>query len=198
MPHRNPAGFFVRKFLCGSGLEVGDLIVPNDKVQNAALAVDVPTYLPLSEAANKYNLSEESLTQLIETGKMQAVQTPSGELLVAAVNNGSESKTKQEIIAEKFAHLRGQMITATEASEKYGLPRANILTWKLRGYISVLKPGYRMELDEADIAYCAFVYHRKKEEYSGKVVGANLFDDEGNPYQVKYPDLARQRRRQNE
>lgn len=118
--------------------------MPNDKVQNAALAVDVPTYLPLSEAANKYNLSEESLTQLIETGKMQAVQTPSGELLVAAVNNGSESKTKQEIIAEKFAHLRGQMITATEASEKYGLPRANILTWKLRGYISVLKPGYRM------------------------------------------------------
>jgi predicted site-specific integrase-resolvase len=155
----------------------------------------IPTYLPLAEAAEKFGLSKKVLTQMIQAGKIEAVQLPSGELLVAAENgNGHEPQTKEDIISVKFAHLRKQSITVTEAAEKYELPRSNILTWKLRGYISVLKEGYRLELDEADVAYCAYIYDRRQK--SGTVSGSRIFDEEGNPYELKYPDLAQKRRKQ--
>ena len=45
---------------------------------SATLQLKVPTYLPLSEAAQKYDLSEQVLIQLIQAGKMEAVRLPSG------------------------------------------------------------------------------------------------------------------------
>ena len=59
----------------------------------------LPTVLPLPDAARKYNLTEQALTQLIEAGKIGAVQLPSGEILVPADNN-RKGKTKDEIIVE--------------------------------------------------------------------------------------------------
>jgi hypothetical protein len=65
----------------------------------------VPTYLPLSDAAKKYGLSEKVLTQMVQAGKIEAVQLPTGDLLVAAENNGhNEPKTKEEIIAKDYHH----------------------------------------------------------------------------------------------
>src|SRR5512136_1696551 len=82
----------------------------------------IPTYLPLAEAAHRHGLSEKVLTQLIQTGKIGAVQLSSGEVLVAADNNnGHGYKTKAEIIATKFTHLRGQTINAYQAQQKYGI-----------------------------------------------------------------------------
>lgn len=49
-------------------------------------------------------------------------------------------------------------------------------------------------MDAADVAYCAYVYGQKKAEYGGRVAGVKLFDEEGNPYEVKYPDLSARRR----
>ena len=50
----------------------------------------------------KYGLSEKVLTQLIQAGKIGAVQLSSGEVLVAADNNnGHGYKTKAEIIAHQ-------------------------------------------------------------------------------------------------
>ena len=49
--------------------------------------LNVPTYIPLPEAAQKHGLSEQALTQLIQAGKIEAVQLPSGEVLVSASNN---------------------------------------------------------------------------------------------------------------
>jgi len=60
------------------------------------LQLNVPTYLPLAEAADRYNLSENILTQLIQAGKIEAVRLPSGELLVSAENG--QQKTKEAII----------------------------------------------------------------------------------------------------
>lgn len=160
----------------------------------------LPTVLPLPDAARKYNLTEQALTQLIEAGKIGAVQLPSGELLVTAESNGQEQRTKEEIIAEKFAHLRGQPISASEASRKYSkihtIPISNQLfsRWGQIGYITVLKRGYRLELDEADVAYCAEVYALKFREYAGQMSGVRIFDEDGNPYQVKYPEVAEQMR----
>jgi predicted site-specific integrase-resolvase len=156
---------------------------------------NIPTYIPLDQAARQYGLSKKVLTQQIRVGKIQAVQLPSGDLLVAAENNDQDYQTKDEIIARKFASLRGQGISASAASKKYGIHHQNFINWARSGYIRILKEKPRLlEMDEADVAYCAFVYENKRVENKGRIAGAKIFDDDGNPYQVKYPDLAAQRR----
>ena len=167
--------------------------MPNGNLQRSS-ELNVPTYLPLSDAAKKFNLSEKALTQLVKAGKIEAVQLPSGELLVAAEDNGKQLTTKDEIIAGEFAHLRELPITVSQAAENYDLPRNTILEWVKRKYITVLESGYCMKLDEADVAYCAKIYKEKLEEYSGQLRGVNIFDEYGNPYRLMHPKLSKKRR----
>jgi hypothetical protein len=157
----------------------------------------IPTYLPFDQAARRYGLSPNLLTQQIQAGKIAAVKLPSGELLVAADNtNGQDYQTKDEIIAAHFAHLRGQTINAYQAQQKYGIRYQNFIKWARTGYINILREEDRLfEMDEADVAYCAYVYRKKEEEYKGRIAGVRIFNDDGNPYQLKYPDLAAQRRK---
>ena len=155
------------------------------------LELDVPTYIPLSEAAEKYNLSENVLTQLIQAGKIEAVRLPSGELLVSAENG--QSKTREMIINEKYLHLKGNPITITKAAEKYELPRSTIEKWLERKYIEVIDPdSYPMRVDEADVSYCVDVYRERKA--LGITGGVPLLDENGLPYQLKHPDLSKRRR----
>jgi hypothetical protein len=59
----------------------------------------IPTYLSLPDAAKKFGLPKKVLTQMIQAGKLEAVRLSSGELLVAAQNNGrNEPQTKAEIL----------------------------------------------------------------------------------------------------
>lgn len=156
-----------------------------------------PTCLSLEEAARKYGVEEEVLTQLIEAGMIETRETPTGELLVVADKNGSnqDPHTKEEIIAAKFVHLREQPISAYGAQKKYGIHHNSFIRWARAGYITILNEAERsLELDEADVAYCAHVYHLKKEEYGGNIAGVKIFDEDGNPYQVKYPELSVKRR----
>jgi hypothetical protein len=151
---------------------------------------DIPTFLPLPEAAGQYGLSEKVLTQLVQAGKIEAVQLPSGELLVSA-NNGSTPKTKAQIIAEEFASLRARPITISEAVERYEVPDSTIRNWVSLKYIDTVdKKKYPMTIDEADVAYCAKIYRER-----GGKSGTRLFDEDGNPYQLKHPKLAEYRRR---
>ena len=157
---------------------------------------NIPTYIPLDQAARQYGLSKKVLTQQIRVGKIQAVQLPSGDLLVAAENNDQDYQTKDEIISSKFAHLRGQTITPYSAEKKYGIHRNNFMRWARAGHIGIIQQAKRLlELDAADVAYCSYVYKLKKEEYGGQIAGVTIFDDDGNPYQVKYPDLSAERRK---
>jgi hypothetical protein len=160
----------------------------------------IPTYLPLDQAARHYGLSKKVLTQEIQAGKIQAVQLPSGDLLVAAENNSQDYQPKEEIIAREFAHLRGNPISASEASRKYSeiynVPISHQIfsRWAAGGYITVKKRGYRLQLDEADVAYCAKIYAEKYDEYEGQMMGVRIFDEAGNPYQVKWREVAEQLR----
>jgi hypothetical protein len=157
---------------------------------------NIPTFLPLAEAVQKLGLSRKVLTRLIEAGKIEAVQLPSGEVLVSAETNGYEPKTKQGIIAEKFVHLRRQTINAYEAQKKYGIHPSTFIRWARAGYIEIVKEekGRLIVMREDDVAYCAYIYNKKKDEYGGKISGVRVFDENGNPYQVKYPDLSAKRR----
>jgi hypothetical protein len=151
--------------------------------------LSIPTFIPLAEAARKYDLTEDVLTRLIQDGRIDAAQLPSGDLLVS--DEGLNEKTKEQIVEEKYGHLQGQPITVTEAAEKYDIVRNTLLNWVKYGHITVLKPGYRMELNEAEVAYCAEVYNKRTR--SG--FSTRIFDENGLPYQLKHPDLAEYRRR---
>ena len=48
-----------------------------------------------------------------------------------------------------------------------------------------------MELNEADVAYCAEIYHERKANKIG--FRAPLLDEAGLPYQLKHPKLAKYR-----
>jgi len=50
-------------------------------------------------------------------------------------------------------------------------------------------------MDEAEVAYCAYVYRQKEAEYGGRIVGGRIFDKDGNPYQLSYPEMAVRRRK---
>jgi hypothetical protein len=149
-------------------------------------------------------VEEKVLTQLISAGMIEAVEE-NGETLVAVDkkengSNGKETQTKEEIIAAKFSNLRGQKISASEASRKYSEIHGISITqqafsrWAQLGYIIVLERGYRVQLDEADVAYCAAIFSKKYKEYDGQMRGVNVFDRDGDPYQVKYPEVAEDRR----
>ena len=159
---------------------------PNEaEIQNPR----IPTYLPFDQAARRYGLSPNLLTQQIQAGKIAAVKLPSGELLVAADNtNGQDYQTKDEIIAAHFAHLRGQKINAYQAQQKYDISHLTFIKWARTGYIHFRKdeegPRPQILMDEADVAYCAYVYRQKEAEY-GNAAGIRIFDKDGNPYQLK-------------
>jgi hypothetical protein len=99
---------------------------------------------------------------------------------------------------EDFEHLREHPIGVAEAGRKYGLNDTTISKWSRKGYIRVLVKaktrGQKKLLDEADIAYCAAVYKAKYDFYDGQMAGVNIFDDKGNPYKVKYREIAAQMR----
>jgi hypothetical protein len=161
-----------------------------------------PTYLSLEEAIHKYGVKEKVLIQLIADGMVQTRTTSSGELLVVVDKNGDshEPQTKEEIIAKKYAHLKDEKISASEASRKYSkiygitISHPNFSRWAKAGFIQVIKRGYRLQMNEADVAYCAEIYVRKHKEYSGQMIGVRIFDKNGNPYRVKYPEVAEQMR----
>jgi predicted site-specific integrase-resolvase len=140
--------------------------------------------IPLNRLARDLGVSVSALRSLVSRGIIHAIELPGGEIAMP------ESQTPNIITRDMFDDLRGIPITVTEAAAKYRVNRRTIINWtkiktKCGTLIQVLKPGYRMEINEADIAYCSTVYHQLKSKR-----GSRIFDDEGNPYTLKHPWLA--------
>ena len=143
-------------------------------------------YIPLDQAARKYGISPNVLRQRVDSGKLAFARLPNGGLLVAEHDIDPSINIKRE----DFDHLRGQRIAVREAATKYGIPYPLVSRWASAGYIKVLERGWRVFLDEADVAYCAAVYQAKSEIYDGKMQGVPIFDKDGNPFQSQYPEVA--------
>lgn len=88
--------------------------------------------------------------------------------------------------------LVGKHITVSEAVKRYNIPQTTIFAWVKNGLVSVLEQGYRTIVDEADIDYCAMIYHERKQ--SGIGFRAPLFNEDGLPYKLKHEQLAIYRR----
>lgn len=156
--------------------------------------LSIPTFIPIAEAARKYDLSENALTRLIQDGRIDAAQLPSGELVVS--DESLNQKTKEQIIEEKFGHLRGKLITISEAAEKYDVSRKTVEAWIYRNqYLNIIDDAsYPKRIDEAEVAYCADVYHERQKRGIGH--GVPLLDENGLPVlALKHPELAQYRRK---
>jgi hypothetical protein len=139
--------------------------------------------LPLPQAAQRLGLTLDALTRLVDSGTIKA-NVHRGVVLIP------ESEVKQTITREQFAELKGTPITMAEASKKYSVPYSTLIGWvhnKL-GIITIIKSGYGMQIDEADVAYCAAVYKARGRS-------SRLFDQAGRPYQLKRPEVAAYRQR---
>jgi predicted site-specific integrase-resolvase len=145
----------------------------------------LPTYLPLAEAAQKYGMSVRHLKTLINDGTIKAAMVMNN--LVVDEDEVAKTIQRKEDLPEykKHAHLKGTPIWISEASRKYSVPNPTITVWAQRGLIKFL--GYeknRKLLDEADVAYCAEIYHQRRGQ------GKWLFDKDGLPYKPKTGPLA--------
>jgi hypothetical protein len=137
------------------------------------------TLIPLPEAARKFGLAETSLRALVDKGTIKAGKLPTGEIVVSEQDTQTQKPIPKEDLPEykKHAHLKGQVIGINEAAKKYLVPFSTIRGWVVR---NLIKPsgqeGQKILLDEADVAYCAEIYHQR----SGQ--GKWLFNADGTPY----------------
>lgn len=126
------------------------------------------------------------LSNTPESAKIDISHSPGKDMITV-------TSSKQELIKRKYPALVDQAITVTEAANKYAIHRNTILEWITKGYIKVIKPGYQMTIDDAEVAYCAEIYRQRKNNGIG--FGSPLLDENGLPYTLKHPDLSAYRRR---
>jgi hypothetical protein len=87
---------------------------------------------------------------------------------------------------KKFAHLTGQSIWLSEAARFYDIPQRTISRWVQMGIIKKLEPsGNKVMIDQADMAYCAEIYHSRQTKQ-----GRRLFEKNGLPYKPKTGPLS--------
>jgi len=155
----------------------------------------LPQLLPLEEAAAQTGLDVATLRNLVEQGKVMAGTLPSGEIAVAVqegkvvekveTNGTQEQRPRRKEDTPEYqavAHLKGRPIWISAAARKYGLNHQTLLNWVKRGIVRRLgREKNRVLLDEADVAYCATIYHKR-----GGKRGQRLFDKDGLPYQPKW------------
>ncbi|RLC84524.1 MAG: hypothetical protein DRJ03_14090, partial [Chloroflexi bacterium] len=146
----------------------------------------------LTAASEKYDLPKKQLADWLKRGIIEGITTDRGEMVSqTAIEN---NLPKDKIIQLRYPELVGVPITLTEAQEKYNVNRATIFRWaKNNNYIRVLKNGYGMTLDEAEVAYCAEIYHRRIERGIG--THTPLLDKTGKEYQLKHVWLSKYRKK---
>jgi len=127
------------------------------------MAMNLPTFIPLEEAARRYGLSREVLTRLVEDGKIRAARVNGG--IAVAKEDVSSVAIQLSADLNLDKSLRGQPIRVTEAAERYGVSQANLSRWADAGYIQIIDRRRRLLLlDEADVKLAAEIFKRACEE----------------------------------
>ena len=141
------------------------------------MSVELPTYIPLGEAAAKYRLDRQSLTQAIEDGIIRAVRINGG---VAVANEDVAVVNKRNSLWKRVKHLDGNPISMSEACERYPeINFASLSRWVQQGHIRTISGqrgggrGRKLLLNEADVAYTASLV-----QIRGKKPGKRVFTPE--------------------
>lgn len=134
-------------------------------------------YIRPEQAARQLGLDSASIFKLADEGKLRAAVMTDGTIGISqhSVNELLPKEAQPEY--RENEELRGTPISINAAGRKYKLNTSTITRWMQRGLIRKLgKDGRKTLLDEADVAYCARVYHLN----SGQ--GKWVFDEAGRPY----------------
>jgi len=129
------------------------------------MAAELPTYITLEEAARRYRIAPEVLTERVNSGKIRAVRL-----------NGTIALAEEDVLRlsddlalrAQVAHLQGRPITLTRAATNYELNKASLWRWAQAGHIRVLdyKEGRgrarKMILDEGDVAYVRLLLEQSR------------------------------------
>jgi hypothetical protein len=122
----------------------------------------LPTYLLLEEAAVRHERDVEDLEREIQEGRVQALRTPEGHVLVASDDVRLTSKLEQVDVEDS---LEGTRIRLSDAAHKYRVSHANLVHWMDAGYIKALERGPKLlMLDEADVALVVKIFKEAREE----------------------------------
>ena len=114
---------------------------------------DLPTYLPLSQVAEQYQLSREALRQAVNDGTIKAARVPGGEIFV-------DTDDVKRLTLPVDPELEGQPIRVTEAAEKYGVEQSSLTRWANAGYIQILEKGPKLLiLDEGHVQRAVTIFH---------------------------------------
>jgi len=114
--------------------------------------VELESFLTLQEAADKYKISAEILTQLANSGKIRAVRL-NGNGGGIAVAEKDVRKRVLDLAQENYSELEGRPIRVTKAAERYNIPQGTLSRWAKANYIRVLERGPKLLLlNEADVA----------------------------------------------
>ena len=122
---------------------------------------NLPTYIPLNQAAMRYSVNVAMLHRAVESGIMQAVRTPEGRILVA--DEDVSVMVERDNLWNQVRHLDGRPIGLGEACRKYKLGTVSVYHWIEQGYVRVLNDqrgggrGKKRTLNEADVAYASLV-----------------------------------------
>ena len=140
----------------------------------------LPTYISLPDASHLAGLPIRALQERIRAGTIKAI-TINGEIAVSkqsAIQVARQSMPKEQLPEYKqFQHLKGKAIWISESARKYEVANPTLVRWSQAGYIKRLgRNGNKVLLDEADVAYCAFVY----KQVGGQ--GKHIFNSDGTPY----------------
>lgn len=120
------------------------------------MAAELPSYVTLDEAARRYRISRETLTQMIESGKIRAVKVD-GRVAVAECDVLAVSEPDPE--------LRGRPIRVSKAAEKYNIPHGTLVRWARGGLVHVIREGPKLlELDEGSVKRAVEVYRAAQKE----------------------------------
>jgi len=93
---------------------------------------DLPTYLPLEEAAKKYDIPLESLIQAVEDNIIKAIQVD--EVIAVA----------DEDIAIVAAQVEGdELVSINEAARRLDLHSGTVYQWHKQGWLPALAAGSR-------------------------------------------------------
>ena len=133
-------------------------------------------FVSMHTAQKTINLTMETVEDLIEDGTLRAAVMPDDSIGVSWTSIEAILPREELPDYKKFSHLQGTPISISEGSRKYDIATPTITRWMQRGFITRLgKDGRRTLLDEAEMAYCAFVYRQSRGQ------GKRAFDEQGRP-----------------
>jgi predicted site-specific integrase-resolvase len=140
----------------------------------------LPRFVPLPKAAEQLSMSEDELRRLVDSGKIDAIALPDGDVAVSEKDMAEPLRKEDLPEYKKHSKWIGIGIGINEGAKKYNIPYTTLYRWYKRGLIKKIgSEGQKILLDRADVAYCAEIYSDQGAQ------GKRIFNADGTPYITK-------------